>query len=143
MYYELLPQGETINSEVYCRQLDNLKTAIEENRPRLADRNNIVFHQDNARPHISMLTRQKLLELGWDVLPHPPYSPDIAPSDFHLFRSLQNFLNGKILENFADLKNHLDKFFNNKDQKFWQEGIMKLPSRWLEIMQNNGTYISD
>ena len=104
VYYELLPQGEIINFEVYCRQLDNLKTAIEEKRSGLAIRNNIVFHQDNARPHVSMSTRQKLLELGWDVLPHPPYSPDIAPSDFHLFRSLQNFLNGKNFENFVDLK---------------------------------------
>ena len=98
VYYELLPQGETINSEKYCRQLDNLKTAIEEKHPGLGDRNNIVFHQDNTRPHVSMSTRQKLLELGWDVLPHPPYSPDIASSDFHLFRSLQNFLNGKNFE---------------------------------------------
>ena len=87
VYYELLPQGETINSEVYCRQLDNLKTAIEEKHSGLADRNNIVFHQENARPHISMSTRQKLLELGWDVLPHPLYSPDIVPSDLHLFPS--------------------------------------------------------
>ena len=39
------------------------------------------------------MTRQKLLQLGWEVLIHPPYSPDIAPSDFHLFRSLQNSLN--------------------------------------------------
>jgi len=40
------------------------------------------------------MTRQKLRELGWEVLMHPPYSPDVAPSDYHLFRSLQNSLNG-------------------------------------------------
>jgi len=56
-----------------------------------------------------LITRQKLLQHGWDVLPHPPYSPDLTPSDFHLFRSLQNSLNGKTFasENF---KQHLDKF---------------------------------
>ncbi|KOC67012.1 Histone-lysine N-methyltransferase SETMAR [Habropoda laboriosa] len=41
-----------------------------------------------VKPHTSLVTRQKLLELGWDVLLHPPYSPDLAPSDFHLFRSI-------------------------------------------------------
>ncbi|KAG5344031.1 SETMR methyltransferase, partial [Acromyrmex charruanus] len=50
---------------------------------------------DNTRPHTSLITRQKLRKLGWEVLMHPPYSPDIAPSDYHLFRSLQTSLNGK------------------------------------------------
>ena len=38
-------------------------------------------------PHTSLVTRKKLLKLGWEVMPHPPYSPDLAPSDYHLFRS--------------------------------------------------------
>ncbi|KOX68959.1 Histone-lysine N-methyltransferase SETMAR, partial [Melipona quadrifasciata] len=45
----------------------------------LANRKNLVFHQDNARSHVSLTIRQKL------VLLHLPYSPDIAPSNFHLF----------------------------------------------------------
>jgi len=60
-------------------QLDELKTAIEQKRPEIANRKGVVFHQDNAQPHVSLITRQKLLELGWDVLPQPPYSPDLAP----------------------------------------------------------------
>ncbi|KAG5344451.1 SETMR methyltransferase, partial [Acromyrmex charruanus] len=40
-------------------------------------------------PHTSLITRQKLQELGWEVLMHPPYNPDIVPSDYHLFRSLK------------------------------------------------------
>ena len=53
-----------------------------------------MFHHDNARSHISLVTRQKLLQHGWDVLLHPRI-PDLASLDFHLFRSLQNSLNGK------------------------------------------------
>jgi len=84
VYYKLLPQNQTINSEKYCSQLDRLKAAIDEKRPELS--NGVVFNQDNDRPHVSLTTRQKLLQFGWNVLPHPPYSHDIAPSDFHLFR---------------------------------------------------------
>jgi len=69
--------------------------AIDEKRPELSNRHGVVFHQDNARFHVSLTTRQKLLQFDWDVLPHPPYSLDIA-SDFHLFRSLQNSLIEKI-----------------------------------------------
>ncbi|XP_017795782.1 PREDICTED: histone-lysine N-methyltransferase SETMAR-like [Habropoda laboriosa] len=86
LYYDLLANNETINSEKYCSQLEDLRVAIEQKRPEMANRKGVMFHQDNARPHVSLTTRQKLLELGWDVVPHPPYSPDLAPSDFHLFR---------------------------------------------------------
>jgi len=77
-----------IPDEKYCSQLDRLKAAIDKKRPELSNCHGVVFHQDNARPHVSLAKRQKLLQFGWNVLPHLPYSPDIAPSDFHLFRSL-------------------------------------------------------
>jgi len=57
LYYELLPNNETINSEKYCSQLDELKTAIEQKRPEIANWKGIVFYQDNARPHVSLITR--------------------------------------------------------------------------------------
>jgi len=47
-----LPNNETINLEKYCSQLDELKTAIEQKRPKIANRKGIVFHQDNARSHV-------------------------------------------------------------------------------------------
>ena len=96
LYYELLPENQTINSSKYCSQSDQLKAAIDEKRPELANRKLIVFHQDNTRQHVSLMTRQKLLQLVWEVLIHPPNSPDIAPLDFHLFRSYKILLMEKI-----------------------------------------------
>ncbi|GFW66536.1 histone-lysine N-methyltransferase SETMAR [Trichonephila clavipes] len=95
VYKKLLPDNTTITSEVYCHQLDKLNDALQQKRSDLINRKGVVFHQDNARPHTSLVTRQKLLQLEWDTMPHPPYSPDLAPSDYYLFRSLQNFLDGK------------------------------------------------
>ena len=95
LYYELLLENQKINSNKYCSQLDQLKAALNKKCPASVNRKHIIFHQDNKRPHISLMTRQKLLELGWEVLIHPMYSPDIVPLDFHLFWSLQNSLNGK------------------------------------------------
>jgi len=71
-----------------------------------------------------------LRELGWEVLMHPPYSSDIAPSDYHLFRSLQNFLNGKNFKNDDGIKSHLVQFFADKNQQFYEREIMMLPERW-------------
>ena len=74
VYFELLPTNRTINSVVCIEQLTKLNDAVEEKRLELTNRKGVVFHRDNARPHTCLVTRQKLLELGWDVLPHPPYS---------------------------------------------------------------------
>jgi len=78
-----LSSNQTINSELYCEQLQRLQQAIERKRPELINWRAVVFHHDNARPHTSLMTRQKLRKLGWKVLMHPLYSPAITPSDYH------------------------------------------------------------
>ncbi|GFU05964.1 mariner Mos1 transposase [Trichonephila clavipes] len=134
----LLPDNTTINSDVYCHQLDKLNNALQQKRSELINRKGVVFHQDNARPHTSLVTRQKLLQLEWDTVPHPPYSPDLTPSDYYLFRSLQNFLDRKTFTSNEEVKNHLDQFFPSKDQKFHERGIMLLPERWKKVLDQNG-----
>ena len=72
------------NSNKYCFQLDQLKAAPKEKCPELVNRKHIIFHQDNIRLHVALMTRKNLLQLGWEVLLPPLYSPDTAPSDFYL-----------------------------------------------------------
>lgn len=141
VFFELLPEGQTINTEVYCRQLDDLKAAVATKRPELANRKGVAFQHDNARPHTSLASRLKLAEFGWDVLPHPPYSPDLAPSDYHLFRSLQNSLDGETFGSIEGIKNHLARFFDSKNKSFWEEGILSLPERWAKVIEQRGQYI--
>ena len=126
------------NSNKHCSQLGQLKAALDEKCPALDNRKHIIFHQDNARLHVCLMTRQKLLQFGWGVLIHLPYSPDITPSDFHLFRQSQNFLHGKNFNSLEDCKRHLEKFFAQKDEKFWEDGTMKLPERWQKVVEQNG-----
>ena len=54
----------------------------------------LILHHENARPHVSIPVKNYLENAGWEILPYPPYSPDIAASDYHLFRSMQNHLSG-------------------------------------------------
>ena len=60
------------------------------------------------------MTRQKLLQLGWEVLIPLRYSPDIAPSDFHLFRSSQNSLNEKKSELTLENTQNYSKVYSNQ-----------------------------
>ena len=88
MYYELLPRGVNITADIYCQQLRRLADVIQEKRPkRLRE---VMLLHDNVRLHSANQTKNTIQELGWEVIPHPPYLPDPVPSDFHLFRSLSN-----------------------------------------------------
>lgn len=143
IFFELLPVGETINSNKYCQQLYNLKAVIDEKCPILANRKGVVFHHDNARLQRSHFNANatQTRELNWDLLLHPPYSPDIASSDYHLFQSLENNLNGKKFALFHNLKNYVSLFFNERPTTFYDRGIRMLPERWRKIVENNGDYL--
>ncbi|GFW66069.1 histonelysine Nmethyltransferase SETMARlike [Trichonephila clavipes] len=70
------------------------------------------------------------------------YSLDLAPSDYHLFLALQNFLNDKKLGSTEDCENRLLEFFTNKNQGFCERGIMKLPLKRQQIIQQNSAYLT-
>ncbi|GFT55104.1 histone-lysine N-methyltransferase SETMAR [Trichonephila clavipes] len=127
---------------IYCQRLNRLKLAIDQKRPELANRKGVVFHQDNVRPHTFVVTREKLWEPGWEILMHPPYSLDLAPSDYHLFLALQNFLSDKKLGSREDCENRLLEFFTKKDQYFYERCNIKLPLKWQQIIQQNGACLT-
>lgn len=106
-------------------------------------REGVCVPHDNARPHSARKTLDKIKELRWEVLPHPSYSPDMAPSDYHLFRSLQHFLSGKECRNVEEVKNGISTFFYPKPSLFYRSRIENLPTRWQNIIDNEGDYIID
>ena len=80
---------------------------------------------------------------GWETLPHPAYSPDIAPSDYYLFRSLQHFLSGKTFVDTNAIRLALAEYFDSKSASFYEEGIKDLVRRWGVVADNGGEYIID
>jgi histone-lysine N-methyltransferase SETMAR len=75
------------------------------------------------------MTQQKIKEFNWEILDHPPYSLDMAPSDYHLFRSLQNHLNNKRFERFKEVNDTIPAYFESKPRSFYKDGIEKLVTR--------------
>ncbi len=140
IYFELLPLNTTVDATLYCAQMNRLQVALKKERPY---RDKVQLLHDNARPHTAKKTQEKINELGWEVLPHPAYSPDLAPSDYHLFRSLSNHLENRHFDNRDQLQNDLEDFFRSKPASFYDHGIRQLPKRWEEVIDNNGEYIVD
>jgi len=93
VYYELLKSNETITGALYRTQLMRLSRAFKEKRAHYYFRHDkIILLHDNARPHVAAPIKTYLETLKWEVLPYPPYFPDIASSDYHLFRSMTHGL---------------------------------------------------
>jgi histone-lysine N-methyltransferase SETMAR len=86
---DYLPKGQTINAEYYFSLLVKLKDIWKEKGRGKFTKVFLVLH-DSAPAHWALATQKKLAYLGFLFLDHPPYSPDLVPSDYHLFPGLKN-----------------------------------------------------
>lgn len=137
---EFLEPGTTINAERYCKTLQKLKRALKDKRPELRDQD-VQLLQDNARPHTALRTQQLLARFQWTVINHPPYSPDLAPSDYHIFGPMKNHLRGIHFREENELKNSATKWIRTQSTEFYNRGIRLLPVRWRKCIDSNGDYI--
>ena len=122
IFIDYLQKGTTINSVYYCALLDRLKAEIAKKRPHL-QKKKVLFHQDNAPCHKSMKTVVKFNELGFELLTHPPYSPDLAPSDFFLFSDLKRMLAGKKFNSNDEVIAETEAYFDMKEKSYYKSGI--------------------
>ena len=97
-------------------------------------------NHDNARPHVAIQVKNYLENSRWEVLPHPPYNPDLAPSDYYLFRLMQNALVGIRFTSEQGIKNCLDSFLAAKPAQFIWDGIHKLPDRSEKVIASDAQY---
>ena len=106
VYYELLIPSETITGDRFRTQLMRLSRALKEKRPQYQEKHDkVILQHDNARPHVARPVKTYLETLKWKVLPHPPYSPDVDPSDYHLFRSMAHGLAHLHFRSYTEKKN--------------------------------------
>lgn len=137
---EFLAEGTTINAERYIHTLNELKNDIR-NKRRSGPKPNILLH-DNARPHTAVRTKEELKKLKFDVLPHPPYSPDLAPADFALFPRMKRLLRGKIFDNRECLEREVRRtlLFDLSCEDF-ATAIDATARRWQKCVGIGGDYV--
>jgi histone-lysine N-methyltransferase SETMAR len=93
----------------------------------------VSFGYDNAR--------EKIEKMGWEILPHPPYIPDLAPSDYHLVGFVKNQMRGQNYEKNEALQTAVRQCLRAAGTEFYRKGIFKLPARWKKCVQRNGNYV--
>ena len=133
---DFLEKGSTINSASYCDLLANrLKPANQ--TPRMSKK--VLLQHDNARPHVAKATIETINKLGFEVLEHPAYSPDLAPSDYHLFAPLA--LRGRKFSSDESVQKAVHQWLCDQPKTFFSDGIYKLVDRWNKCIEMGGDYV--
>lgn len=110
-------------------------------RPECATRHEkVILQHDNAPAHTAKAVKNIISELSWDILPHPPYSPDLAPSDYHLFSSMSHALAEQHFTSYEDVEKWLHDWIASKDEQFFRRGIRELVERWKKCIAFEGNY---
>ena len=132
-----LEKETTMNSQRYTETLTALKRRIE----RIGIRNETLLQHDNARLHTSAATREAIQRLDLSVLPHPPYSPDLAQSDFHLFPKLKEHLNGQSFSCDEEVKSAVRKWFQKQNTNLFKDGFQELVQRWRGCIEVRDDFV--
>ena len=140
IFIDYLQKGKTVNGEYYATLLQRLQQEIKAKRPHLAKKK-VLFHQDNAPVHTSVIAMAKIHELKFELLPHPPYSPDLAPCDFHLFPNLKKWLGGKRFMTDDEVIQAVNSYFEDLDKSLYYSGVTALEHRWVKCIELNGDYV--
>lgn len=134
------PPNITITMHYYANLLSQLRDAIKEKRRGMLRKGVLLLH-DNASPHTGHIAQTALSKLKFEQLPHPAYSPDLAPSDFHVFPKLKLDLKGRRFSSDDQVKEAVLSWLDSMPKSFWEAGINKCKERWLKCFNVNGDYV--
>jgi len=121
---DYLPTGQTINAEYYSSLLVQFKDILKGKRRGNVTKGVLFLH--NASAHRALVTQKKLAYLGFHCRDHPPYSPDLAPSDYHLFPGLQKQLKGRHFSSDAEVIAATETWLDGQPFDFFFEWLTKV-----------------
>lgn len=133
---DFLEKGYTMDGAYYSALLEEVRK--ERRKPKGTP---LFLLHDNAPIHTCRITTSKIQQFAFELLQHPPYSPDLAPSDFILFRELKKKLRGRHFHSSLELKEAVMDFHSGLSENFFKKAFEELVSRWQKCVEQQGSYI--
>ena len=96
---------------------------------------------DNAPAHRVLATQKKLVYLGFQCLDHPPFPPDLAPSDYHMFPGLKKQLKGRYFSSDAEVITAAETWLDGQPSEFFLSGLQKLEQGAMKCIDLRGEYV--
>ena len=141
IYMHWVPTGQTVNKEYYVKVLREFWRRFRRKRPALFKSAQWHFQQDNAPVHNSILVTDYLTKMGIKIVPHPSYSPDLAPCDFCLFPKLKEKLRGCCYETIEEMKEAVTKVIDMFTQEDFHGAFQKLLEQDNKCIAAGGDYL--
>ena len=135
---EFLPKRSTITGVYYANMLDQLRTAIRETKRRCKLSKGVLLQHDNARVPTCKVAMDAVERNGYELIPHPAYSHDLAPSDFFLFPNLKNDIRGIHFRSDEEVVTAVEEWVNGNE--IFSSGLMALEHRWSKCITLEGNY---
>ena len=130
IYRYIVPRGTTVTGNLYIEILANLRDAVNKKRPHLRDQR-WLLHHDNAPSHTAGKVMEFLHRNDIEIVPHPPYSPDLAPCDFFYFPNLKLPLRG----NHFQTDNELIRAVGDVERDLQKNGLLHVFYKWTERLR--------
>lgn len=140
VHYEFVPKGQTVNQVFYKQVLERLREKVRRKRPEAWKSKSWILHHDNAPAHSALSVREFLASKNIPVVPHPPYSPDLAPCDFFLFPRLKTTLKGQRFEDVNETIRNATEELKAITLEEIQRCFQKWQQRWDHCIEAKGHY---
>ncbi|PNF28869.1 hypothetical protein B7P43_G04409 [Cryptotermes secundus] len=139
---EIIQDDRRVTVDTIARKLVIGHSAVQamiESYRKHPGRNIIILH--DVCPHAARLTLEAIAKMGWEILPHPSYSPDQAPSDYHLFGFVKDQLHAQRFGTREALQKAVCHCLQMAGMEFYGRGIFKFPECWEKCVQRSGDYV--
>ena len=140
VHKEFVPTGQSVNSGFYCEVLRRLRENVRRRRPQLWRKQTWLLHHNNAPSHTSVFTHQFLAKKKIAVMPHPPYSADLAPCDFFLFPKLKLKLKGRPFDTIEEIQAESQRVLDTLTEKEFLKEFQKWRRRCDRRLHAGGNY---
>jgi histone-lysine N-methyltransferase SETMAR len=137
---EFMQQGNTVTSDMYCKALKNLRRAIQNKKLGMLTSGIVLLHNNIGR--LTAARNRALLEhFNWELFDRPSYSPDLAPSDYHPFTYLKNWLRSQRFSTNEKLMEGVETCLSSQVAESFDTGIKKLVPPYDKFFSSSGDYV--
>ena len=134
---DFLAKKSTIIDAYYAKLLDQVRIVIREKRRGKLSKG-ILLQQDNARVHTCKTAMDAVERNGYELIPHPAYSPDLAPSDYFLFPNLKKDIRGRHFRSNEEVVAAVEEWVRDKDPGFFSSGLMADGTPLVQVHHSRG-----
>ena len=140
VHKEFVPPGQTVNGKFYCEVLRWLSENVRRKCPGMWKNGDWLLHHDNVPAHTFLVVREFLTKNNVSTLPHPAYSPDLAPCDFHVFPEMKLRLKGRGFASIEEVHAESQQILNTLTPADFNECFQKWQNCWDRCIQAQGDY---